>query len=462
MSNGKLTAILLNLHKDRRSGVLRIGKRLEKKQLVLDSGSLAFAESGVQGDHLAKVMIEQRLLQPRMLREVVFEMKKGRTCEEVLLATPAVKPQDIAKGVREQALNIMASLWRWDDYELNFYPGEQLISRKIRIGLALPEAIIFSARRAVEKRLYLAPRNFLEGRFTTSGGFLSGSASEIPFDDTESSVLVSLQKPLHTVDLMTKVASRTGNPEESILVLAAIGLIRFQSPDEIVLDASDSDAMLRLLEDVIYRLDTATHYEILSVARNVGPDELQSAYHKMARMLHPDRFQSKEFAPDVPQKAQKAFAAVNEAYFVLKDPISREVYDEQLANAQNPGGDKLSEDEKMAETFFQNGRASIAKREFEKAVEQLKGSVWICPKNANYNLYLGIAEMGIPKLRRDAEKHLLQALELDAGSLPARLELAKLYIDAQLPRKAEPYLRQILEQDPEHRQAQKLLGKITA
>jgi tetratricopeptide (TPR) repeat protein len=114
----------------------------------------------------------------------------------------------------------------------------------------------------------------------------------------------------------------------------------------------------------------------------------------------------------------------------------------------------------MAESFFQAGRAFIAKREFEKAVEQLKGSVWICPKNAKYNHYLGVAEMEIPKLRRDAEKHLLAAIELDNSFVETRLELARLYIDAQLPRKAEQHLHQALQLDPENRQAQKMLKKI--
>ena len=461
MSNVKLTAILLNFHQTRRSGILRVGRKLEKKQLVLTEGYLAFAESNQTGENLAKIMVEQKLLPSAKLREVVLEMKKGKTSEEVLLQNPSVKPEDVIKGIKEQALAIMASLWKWDEYELNFYSGEKLISRKIKLEMTLPEAIILSARHAVTKHMYTAPRNFLEGRFLISKDSLAGAA-EIPFNEIESSLLVSLQKPANTVDLMTCVAANSGNPEESILALMAIGLIRFQSPEEIILDASDPAAMVLMLEDMLQRLKNATHYEVLSVPRNVGPDELQNAYHKLARQLHPDRFQSEKFTEDIPKKAQKAFAAVNEAYFVLRDPIMREAYNEQLANAQNSGGENLSEDEKMAETFFQNGRACIAKREFEKAVEQLKGSVWICPKNAKYNLYLGIAEANIAKLRRDAEKHLLKALELDPSSVEACLELAKLYLSARLPRKAEQYLQQILSEDPEHLQARKLMEQVKA
>jgi len=461
MSNGKLTAILLNLHKNRRSGILRVENKMEKKQLAFDEGRLAFAESSLAGEHLAKIMTERKLIPVTKLREVTSAIKKGKTSEDALLETPGVKTQDIANGVTEQATAILASLWRWGDCAMSFYVGENLIFRKIKAGLSLPDVIISSARYAVAKRLFTAPREFLEGRFEAVET-LSFDAGEIPFNDSETAVLVNLQKPLNTRDLMIQAVSPSGNPEEAILSLTAIGLIRFQAPHEILMNASDPDAMVLVLENALRRIETANHYEMLSVSRDVSIDALHEAYHRMARQLHPDRFQSKNFAEEITLKAQKAFAAVNEAYFVLKDPVTRKEYDERLDEAtQNPGGGNLSENEKMAEAFFQAGRTFIAEQEFVKAVEQLKRSVWIFPKNAKYNHYLGVAEMGIPKLRRDAEKHLLTAIELDDSSVEARLELARLYMDGQLPRKAEQLLQQILLLDADNRHARRLMGRIT-
>jgi hypothetical protein len=330
MSNGKLTAILLNLHKNRHSGILRVENKMEKKQLALDEGRLAFAESSLPGEHLAKIMAEQKLLPVTKLRDVTLAMKKGKTSEEAILETPGVKTQDVAAGVAEQAKIILASLWRWNDCAMNFYAGKNLISRKVKAGLSLPETIILSARYAVAKRLFAAPREFLEGRFETAGT-LSAGVGEIPFNDSESAVLVNLQKPLITMNLITQAALRSGNPEEAILSLMAIGLIRFQSPDEIILNASDPDAMVLTLEKALRRIETANHYEILSVSRGASTEELHEAYHHMARQLHPDRFQSKDFSGETTLKAQKAFAAINEAYFVLKDPVTREAYNNQIA-----------------------------------------------------------------------------------------------------------------------------------
>jgi len=61
------------------------------------------------------------------------------------------------------------------------------------------------------------------------------------------------------------------------------------------------------------------YYETLEVARDAPPEDIQRAYRKLARKLHPDVNK----APD----AERRFKAVAEAYEVLKDPDKRKRYD---------------------------------------------------------------------------------------------------------------------------------------
>ncbi len=60
-------------------------------------------------------------------------------------------------------------------------------------------------------------------------------------------------------------------------------------------------------------------YEVLGVARDAKPDEIQRAYRKLARTYHPDV--NKDPA------AEERFKEVSEAYDVLSDPQQRKRYD---------------------------------------------------------------------------------------------------------------------------------------
>jgi len=61
------------------------------------------------------------------------------------------------------------------------------------------------------------------------------------------------------------------------------------------------------------------YYKALGISKTATQKEVQAAYRKLAKQLHPDVNKK----PD----AEKSFKAINEAYEVLKDPGKRERYD---------------------------------------------------------------------------------------------------------------------------------------
>lgn len=62
-----------------------------------------------------------------------------------------------------------------------------------------------------------------------------------------------------------------------------------------------------------------THYETLGVAPRATPDEIKSAYRRLARRHHPDV-----------NGDPLIFKQANEAYEVLSDPEKRRAYEENL------------------------------------------------------------------------------------------------------------------------------------
>lgn len=66
-----------------------------------------------------------------------------------------------------------------------------------------------------------------------------------------------------------------------------------------------------------------THYDTLGVSKEASHDQIKQAYRALSKKYHPDiNGGSKE--------AEKHFLEVQEAYTVLKNPASRESYDDQL------------------------------------------------------------------------------------------------------------------------------------
>ncbi|MGI0071133.1 MAG: molecular chaperone DnaJ [Thermoplasmata archaeon] len=64
------------------------------------------------------------------------------------------------------------------------------------------------------------------------------------------------------------------------------------------------------------------YYEVLGVAKTATPDEIRSAYRRLARQYHPD------VAKEEPKSAEAKFKEISEAYEVLADEQKRRNYDQ--------------------------------------------------------------------------------------------------------------------------------------
>jgi molecular chaperone DnaJ len=62
------------------------------------------------------------------------------------------------------------------------------------------------------------------------------------------------------------------------------------------------------------------YYEVLGISRNATPDQIKTAYRKLAMEYHPDRNQGDKEAED-------KFKELAEAYEVLRDPNKKSMYD---------------------------------------------------------------------------------------------------------------------------------------
>jgi len=108
-------------------------------------------------------------------------------------------------------------------------------------------------------------------------------------------------------------------------------------PAAALYDPSELDAEVdielprrRQILDLYYRLDRATHYDLLGVDAGADKKAIKGAYFEHVNLFHPDRYFGKKLG-DFKPKLERLFARLTEAHDVLTRQQSREEYDRYLA-----------------------------------------------------------------------------------------------------------------------------------
>jgi molecular chaperone DnaJ len=159
------------------------------------------------------------------------------------------------------------------------------------------------------------------------------------------------------------------------------------------------------------------YYKVLGVARSASPDEIKSAYRKLARELHPDRNPGDK-------AAETKFKDVSEANAVLSDPAKRKEYDDTrslfgsgaMRRNARPGGGTSSVPFDLGDLFGNQGTGAGAgeRARFGGGFGDLFGSLFQ-GNNA--------ARRGGPARGRDVEAELALSFEeaVQGATLPLTL-----------------------------------------
>jgi curved DNA-binding protein CbpA len=160
-------------------------------------------------------------------------------------------------------------------------------------------------------------------------------------------------------------------------------------------------------------LEAMSYYDILRVAFDASPKEIQQAFHDLSLNCHPDRFVDEPV--EVGQAASGVFKRLVEAYNVLRRPPLRARYDEELRKSMG------AQDGLTAVARFDE-HAVVAKTTFEQR------TLYMIARNAKAKQYAAKADLFLSNGQlEEARIQIISAYQHDPGNAELKERLDILY-----------------------------------
>lgn len=195
-----------------------------------------------------------------------------------------------------------------------------------------------------------------------------------------------------------------------------------------------------------------TLYDTLGVERDASDKDIRSAFRKLALQYHPDRFENSRRA-----EAEERFQGITEAFNVLRDPESREKYDQGIA--QSTGG-KPMDSKEIGRRLAAKGAQLMREGKFAEAVENLKMSIDHDEQNARAHFFYAQVLRRFTGKERDALRHAEKAISLEPGNATMMAEAAALSLAAGMKSRAQRLAQEALSLDPTNTKATSVMNQL--
>jgi curved DNA-binding protein CbpA len=194
----------------------------------------------------------------------------------------------------------------------------------------------------------------------------------------------------------------------------------------------------------------ANYYDILGVPRTASTSEVRSAYAKLARERHPDRF------ADAVEKAraEEFFKDLTTAFNTLASDKNRREYDASLDRPQ------VAPPQEIAQSAYQRGLEMFAAKKNHEAVELLRTAASLFPEQPAFQAALGKALARNPHWAREGMQAIEKAIQLAPGVAAYQSDLAELLLAHGLKLRARKTAEAALRLAPGDERAQRVLDEL--
>jgi tetratricopeptide (TPR) repeat protein len=187
-------------------------------------------------------------------------------------------------------------------------------------------------------------------------------------------------------------------------------------------------------------MERRSFYEILGVEPLASQDQIKSAFRRLARERHPDRFRGPARA-----QAETDFQAITEAYNVLNDPTQRARYDQTISSKTTQ---QLSNPRDVARALLGKAMGLVKTGQAAEANEYFAQAIAHDPESAKahhlYGVFLSRQVGGL----EEGLRHLDQAVKLEPNDVKILLDASKAFARARMFARATRFAQQASQLAP--------------
>jgi len=192
-------------------------------------------------------------------------------------------------------------------------------------------------------------------------------------------------------------------------------------------------------------------FALLGVPPEADRLSVHAAYHRIAKVLHPDRL-PRGCTPDLVREAEDIYREVTAASQAAEDELRRKARATPSATPTPQRGQPALSEGDQARRFFVKGREWIAKRNYWQAADALRQAVRLEPAEPIFRQYLGLVLMQTKRMH-EAEEHLAEAARLEPNNPAHFVNLGRVYRAGRLFNKAREAFERALRIDPHDERA---------
>jgi len=439
-------------------GILTATRGKLRRLFCLQKGWIVFATSNLIEEQFVEYLVRTDAISPRVYAQAVEESGKAYTKPIAYLLRTKTPSQDaLERGMQGLIRELLTSTLEWPDGGCAFASGLPRLDGEVTVRLSPRTLVLAHAKRYPASldalRVRIGPPD-LRPIVTEAADGLGAT------QDAVGEFLLARCDGM--MDLSQLVKESPADEEATLRAIYGYLLAGLLDPEDRQVrrerEAREKeDALSR--EECLGRLTMAAgqdHYGVLGIDRTARPKAVHEAYYALARRYHPDRFRSGALTDLLP-RFEEFFRLVTDAHNTLSDPARRVEYDEQLVSAKAAPEAKGADSAYLAKQNFLRGRALASQRKYTEAVTFLENALTLDPGQPEYHLELGLVLSLNPRHREEAERHLLQAIDLAPTVVSAYVALGKMYLKAGRLGRAGRMAREALRWEPEHLEASELL-----